>query len=368
MTWNVSTTLLCLTLASAVVAGCGGPTSHVDLPPTTPHEQSLLWNSSLTGTSYQVRAGFEQPTGKMMQEMWPIGELDGYVPMPDRPLSCTDPGFLSNDGRCPDDIVLTYRLRQEDRGRADTWDFRFGHETIAGDVRPFLELYVGEDDQEPCGHREMCLYHYSMLGKMRHTQVRPNPDRADGLWPLGGDVDLVYRFKYKVLERTPSQCDGAPIHRRNLLKAIVMYDHLTPDGRARSRRPNAISIWVDRDGGAMPMEDRPGRRERWFDDEVIWWNRCRAHGDWGNTTCMLALWIGDSDRVRPIEGSDYREVEINLSELYRRYSDAFPPPFGQSSGEAVFRNIAAVATVSGSMLRARVADVDLVGRPWPSTE
>jgi hypothetical protein len=249
-----------------------------------------------------------------------------------------------------------------ERGLPYGWDYYFGSEVISGKETPFLELRLGHDDREPCGHREIGLFHYAMLGKMRHCQVRPNPSREDGLWTLSPEYDLIYRFKFRVIDRSPSACQGNVMQRKNLIKSIVMFDHLAPDGDIRKRRPNSISIWIDRYEGRMQPQERPGKKAEWFDDDVLWWNHCRAHGDWKNQTCMLTVWIGDSTMVRPIEESDYKSVEINLSALYRQYQAAFPPPFGQTHEEAVFRNIAAVGAVSESRLVFRIADVDLVRR------
>lgn len=335
----------------------------------TIQERSILWNPSLSEKCHQIRAGFETDDGGMIQEMWPLGNMDGYQPHSDRPCSCKKEAFLSQNGECPDNIILVYRLAQAERGLPHAWDYEFGSELIGGKATPYLEMYLGQDDRDPCGHREIGLFHYSVLASMRHCQVRQNPDHPEGLWPLTEDYDLIYRFKYKVLERTASTCDGKPMRRKNLIKSIVMYDHLSPDGDIKKRRPNAISIWIDRFEGRMKPVGLPGKVADWCekDNDVIWWNQCRAHGDWGNQTCMLTLWIGDSTMVRAIPGSEYTDVEINLSDLFRRYAMAFPAPFGQSNQDAVFRNVAAVGAVTGSKLRFRIADVDLLRRDNPTT-
>lgn len=325
-------------------------------PEAQASDYSILWNSHISDQCYQVRAGFADRNGKFKQEMWPIGSMRGYIGQPDRPRSCGQGGFLDPAGKCPDHIILVYQLMEETRGLPSGWDFCCGEEVIDGELKPYFEFSLEQDTRNPCEHREIALYHYSILGKMLHTQVKPNANRKDGLWPLSTDYDLIYLFKYRILERTPSICTGKPQEQRNLLKSIVMFDHLHQTDRIEKRRPNSISIWIDRLGGPLSILKEP---LPWGDRSVLFWNQCNPHGDWGTKTCMLTLWAGDTDMVRPVHGSDYIQVEINLSQLFRRYSQAFPPPFEQQETDAVFRNIAVVGAAAGCKLRFRIADVDL---------
>lgn len=339
---------------------------------------SLLWNPELRFDCHQVRSGFEQANGKMKQEQWPMGDMSGYVPEPSRPCNCKSKmGFMTEQGHCPDHIVLTYRNEQSEFGKDPGWEYVFDSEKHGDRDVSTLEFRLkAANDPNPCGHRELGIFHYSYLGKHRHHQVRPNPSNEHGDWDLDAPFDLIYEFDFRVLDRTSSKCKNSnPFMRRNIVKSILMYDYVDHSaGPKLVRRPNGVSIWLDLEEGIAGA----AQRRKFFrdktkekndgtevpdvlleDDQVVWWNGGRAHGDWGNATNMLTLWLGESDAIGPSELEGYRSVRINLSQLMRDYSVAFPPAFGQSTNQAVFRNIANVGAVTGADLTYRIANVDL---------
>jgi hypothetical protein len=75
-------------------------------------ETSILWNSLLSERCHQIRAETEKTGGGMLQEMWPMGRMDGYLEDVARPRACRSPQFLGPNGACPDNIILLSDIPQ----------------------------------------------------------------------------------------------------------------------------------------------------------------------------------------------------------------------------------------------------------------